>query len=42
MSETEVHQRSMIRHRNAAAEDRQLAEQKRTESDADLTSGDDH
>jgi hypothetical protein len=36
-SQTDVHQRSVIRHREAAADDHQMAEQKRAESAADLS-----
>lgn len=35
--QTDVHRRSAIKHRQAAAEDRKLAELKRKESEADLT-----
>ncbi|WP_082951712.1 hypothetical protein [Mycobacterium sp. 852002-51057_SCH5723018] len=40
-SETGVHRRSIARHREAATDDRQLAEQKRAESQADLSLGPD-
>lgn len=36
---TDVHRKSAIKHREAAAEDRKLAELKRKESEADLASG---
>ena len=36
-SHPEVHRKSAIRHRQAAAEDRKLAQQKRKESEADLS-----
>lgn len=36
---TEVHRESALKHREAAAEDRKLAELKRRESEADLAAG---
>lgn len=37
VSHTNVHRESAMRHRQAAVDDRKLAEQKRTESEADLS-----
>jgi len=42
VSHTEVHRRSAIVHRQAAADDRKLAELKRKESEADLAQGAGH
>jgi hypothetical protein len=39
LSHTEVHVKSASRHRQAAADDRKLAEQLRKESEADLAMG---
>ncbi len=41
VSDTDVHRTSARRHRQEAADDRKLAEQKRTESEADLSLDDD-
>ncbi len=39
--DADTHRESAIRHRQAAADDRELAEAKRKESEADLTLGED-
>jgi len=39
VSDTDVHRESAIWHRQAAADDRRLAEEKRKESEADLAMG---